>query len=69
MEDAMRTLGQRIVWAARMAAALHLSEQLVVTTRPRESVGGAGRSLSTDGEQPMAGDCAPQSPFAERRAG
>lgn len=52
-----RTLGQRIVNAARLAAAMHLSAELNEgTARQQEAAGGAGNRFSTDGELPLVDD-------------
>jgi hypothetical protein len=59
MADATKTLGQRIVEAARLAMIAHLSQQQQADTvaRRREAVGGADSSAFTDeGQLPAAGD-------------
>lgn len=72
MDDAA-TLGQRIVWAARLAVVAHFSEQCMQTMRQQEQApGGAGANISKDGASlalPLADDGVPPSSAAERRAG
>lgn len=59
MADGTKTLGQRIVEAARLAMIAHLSQQQQAepVVRRREAVGGAGSSTFTDeGQLPPVGD-------------
>ena len=65
MDDALRSLGQRIVEAARLALAMHLQEE---ATRQQALVGGADRSLSREGVLPTTGDRDGRSPLVEGRA-
>ena len=61
MANGTKTLGQRIVEAARLAMFAHLSQQQQQQVGPvaarREAVGGAGSSTFTDeGQLPPVGD-------------
>lgn len=66
MDDSIRTLGRRIVEAARIAAAAHLREVQRDTLRQGLTLGGTERGLTKDGyafrEEGLP-------PLAERRAG
>jgi hypothetical protein len=60
MANGMKTLGQRIVEAARLAMIAHLSQQQheKPVARRREAVGGAGsRTFTDEGQLPSSGEC------------
>jgi hypothetical protein len=48
MDDSIRTMGQRIVEAARLAAAAHLRQAQFDSLRQNPIPGGAGRGLFKD---------------------
>ena len=66
MEDSIRTLGLRIVEAARIAAAAHLREVQRDSLRQSLALGGTERGLTKDGYASREGSL-PR--LAERRAG
>lgn len=59
MADGMKTLGQRIVEAARLATIVHLSQQQQAepVAQRREAVGGAdSRTFTDEGQLHASGD-------------
>ena len=71
MADALQDLGQRIVEAARLAVAMHLSDVLLTDGAGRQvGVGGADQDRFTDEAPPAARGSWPRSfPSAEGGAG
>ncbi len=71
--DEAATLGEKILWVARLAVVAHVSEHFTQTMRQQEQArGGARADTSTDGDHltlPLADDGVPPSSAAERRAG
>jgi hypothetical protein len=69
MDNALKTLGQRILFAANMATWAHLALESDEAGGRSEAPGGAGNRLSADGNSSPADGCAPcASAFAERKA-
>jgi hypothetical protein len=71
MDEALRTLGQRIVDAARLAAVVHLQQMglSLETVRQQQPTGGAVLGLSRDGELSLVDDRPRRSSIVERGAG
>ncbi len=65
--DTARTLGERIVEAARLATVLHLEMECEQQSRQQAS-GGAGERFSTDGKLPVVNHRKPRWRFVGRRA-